>query len=546
MKLEKLILVNWGFVVSREYSFGDLTLLSGPTGVGKSSFQDAIQLVMTGAKQRINIFNSAQDEAGSGRGGGKKKRDLATYALGMRDNLCARPGGSHTYVAAIFAPEAGETADAFTAVAAAEARLSGNREQGRNAELLRKLYFIVPGARLAEDDFIVSRQSGAIEAVAVNEIQARLRQRHPKVWSFESSIEDYLCKLYAQFRGGGNIQVNAREAESAARAFVQSIARKTVGSVDELIREQVLAEPDFSEQIGNIASLMQNVQRLRRIAADLQDSRRRLTALKEHADAFLNAFEEALAAELGEALRRARDMKQEIERQEAAKRQAELEAERQWALSRRHEMAQERATRWFTTAQGRLNGNPVARERKRIGDEIGRTQKERSEFAVALLGVVEQLRVTLGELAALSDVPNREASAYKTALDRLLIELDRIGIAAAREAIEPLAAQLVAGVIDLAGLPRDRLAALDKALAPCMERLHGANGLYPLVTREKGRLEDRAADLRAEVEEMDKRRQGLEEGRMDLPRPVEIAFRHLESQYPGARPRVLCNLVQPR
>jgi hypothetical protein len=33
---------------------------------------------------------------------------------------------------------------------------------------------------------------------------------------------------------------------------------------------------------------------------------------------------------------------------------------------------------------------------------------------------------------------------------------------------------------------------------------------------------------------------------MDLPRPVEIAFRHLESQYPGARPRVLCNLVQPR
>lgn len=39
MKLEKLILINWGFVVSSEYPFGNTTLLSGSTGVGKSSFQ---------------------------------------------------------------------------------------------------------------------------------------------------------------------------------------------------------------------------------------------------------------------------------------------------------------------------------------------------------------------------------------------------------------------------------------------------------------------------------------------------------------------------
>ena len=105
MKLEKLVLINWGFVVSREYAMGEATLLSGPTGVGKSSFQDAIQLVMTGGKQHVNVFNSAQDEIGaSPRSGAKVKRTLATYAVGMRDNLCARPGGSHTYVAAVFGP----------------------------------------------------------------------------------------------------------------------------------------------------------------------------------------------------------------------------------------------------------------------------------------------------------------------------------------------------------------------------------------------------------------------------------------------------------
>ena len=68
-----------------------------------------------------------------GRAGGKVRRTLASYAVGMRDNLCARPFGSHTYVAIVFAPEADEAAEAFTAVVAVEATVSGTREQGRNA-----------------------------------------------------------------------------------------------------------------------------------------------------------------------------------------------------------------------------------------------------------------------------------------------------------------------------------------------------------------------------------------------------------------------------
>ena len=73
---------------------------------------------MTGAKRHGHVFNSAQDESGSSRAGGKVRRTLASYAVGMRDNLCARPGGSHTYVAAVFAPEDGEAAPPFTAVVA--------------------------------------------------------------------------------------------------------------------------------------------------------------------------------------------------------------------------------------------------------------------------------------------------------------------------------------------------------------------------------------------------------------------------------------------
>lgn len=546
MKLEKLILINWGFMVSREYPFGDTNLLSGSTGVGKSSFQDAIQLVMTGGKQHINVFNSAQDEAGGGgRAGGKVRRTLASYAVGMRDNLCVRPNGSHTYVAAVFAPEADETAQAFTAVVAVEAEVSGTREQGRSVQVSRRQFLVLPGSRLSESDFVPSRKGGAIEAVPVDQIYTRLRLRHAKVLSFDS-IEDYLCKLYASFRGGEKVVVGPREAEDAARAFVQSIGRKTVGSVDELIREQVLAEPDFSEQIGHIASLMQNVQRLRKIATELQASRQRLGELKEHADGFLGAFEDAMEAELGEALRRQQDVERKIEKLHEERRQVLTTAEREKASADRHGKALTRATNLQASAQGRLNGNPVAQERERLDGKIKTAKEERTGIAIGLLAALEKLRTCLSELTVSAQRPNHEETAYKAVLDRLVLDLARLDVADARSATNQLAAQLRTGEVDLAGLPRDQFAALDAALSPLMKSIHGPEGLYALITLEQARQQAKIETLQSEISDLNKRRQGLDEGRMDLPGHVEDAVSFLEMKYPGARPQILCNLVKPR
>ncbi|MDW3687972.1 SbcC/MukB-like Walker B domain-containing protein [Cupriavidus sp. CV2] len=546
MKLEKLILVNWGFVVSREYPFGDTTLLSGSTGVGKSSFQDAIQLVMTGGKQHINVFNSAQDESGASRAGGKVRRTLASYAVGMRDNLCVRPYGSHTYIVAVFAPDAGESAEPFTAVVAVEAAVSGTREQGRSVDVARKLYFVLPGSRAMEADFIESRKGNSITAVKVEDIYHRLRQRYPRVLPFENSIEDYLCKLYAEFRGGGKTLVGPREAEAAARAFVQSIARKTVGSVDELIREQVLAEPDFSDQIGHIASLMQNVQRLRKIATELLACRERLGVLKAHADAFLAAFEEAMEAELGESLRRQQDVEEEILRLEACRHLALADVEKQQALADRHAQALKRATELHGTAKGRLNGNPVAQDRERLSREIAAATEGRSRIALDVLAALTGLRGVLDELAALAKQPAGPASAYAPHVERLVVDAAAIDAADGQAAARELAAMLTGAQIDPASLRRDRFARLDAALAPIAQQLHGADGLYGAVVQEQARESDRAAALQGEINDLKRRRQGLEDGHFDLPAHVEAAVRYLEAQMPGARPRVLCNLVQPR
>lgn len=546
MKLEKLILINWGFVVSREYPFGDATLLSGSTGVGKSSFQDAIQLLMTGGKQHVNVFNSAQDESGSSRSGGKVRRTLASYAVGMRDNLCARPGGSHTYVAAVFAPEEGEEVQPFTAIVAVEAVVSGSLEHGRNAQVARRLYFVLPGLRLADADFLADRKGASIVAIKVDEIHNHLRLRYPKqVKAPLDRIEDYLCQLYAQFRGGKTL-VGPKEAEDAARAFVQSIARKTVGSVDELIREQVLAAPDLDRQIDDIASLMQNVQRLRKIAADLQASKARLTTLKGHADAFITAFEEAMEAELGDALRRRLDVEQRLAGLAEAKRQAQLDEERQQAASERHSKAMERATGLLATAQGRLNGNPIELERQRLDTDIERQAGQQTTQAMQMLVALDGLRKALDEMLGLAQHPNPAETAYQVAFDQVLLEVAKIDLAAVRAELDAFARALRVGEFNLANLPRERLAALESRLFPILESIQSHGGLADQVAGEQARQTNLVADLTREIGTLNKDRQGLDAGEINLPGPVKDAVAYLNAQHPETRPRVLCNLVRPR
>ncbi|MDK2662033.1 hypothetical protein [Cupriavidus consociatus] len=280
--------------------------------------------------------------------------------------------------------------------------------------------------------------------------------------------------------------------------------------MDELIREQVLAEPDFSDQIGHIASLMQNVQRLRMIATELLACRERLGVLKAHADAFLAAFEEAMEAELGEVLRRQQDVEEEIQRLEACRRLALADVEKQQALADRHAQALKRATELHGTAKGRLNGNPVAQERERISREMAAATESRSRIALDVLAALTGLRGVLDELAALAKLPAAPACAYTPHVEHLIVDAAAIDAADGRAAARELAAMLTGAQIDPASLRRDRFARLDTALAPISQQLHSAEGLYGAVVQEQARESDRAADLQREIDDMKRRRQGLE------------------------------------
>ena len=90
MKLESLILVNWGSLRPGEYPMGNMTLLTGPTGSGKSTLLDALQTGMTAAYQNVFNYNPSQDETTQSARNGKTKRTLWSYIVGAEGDEGAR------------------------------------------------------------------------------------------------------------------------------------------------------------------------------------------------------------------------------------------------------------------------------------------------------------------------------------------------------------------------------------------------------------------------------------------------------------------------
>ena len=105
MKLDRLILVNWGQIPSGDYDMGDMTLLTGETGSGKSTLLDGLQTVMTAAYSGILNYNPGQDEVTQGQRRGKSKRSVESYVVGAEYSKFSRPDGAQGYVAAVFRPE---------------------------------------------------------------------------------------------------------------------------------------------------------------------------------------------------------------------------------------------------------------------------------------------------------------------------------------------------------------------------------------------------------------------------------------------------------
>src|SRR6185312_13924636 len=147
----------------------------------------------------------------------------------------------------------------FTAVVAVEAIAVANR-----AEQSRLGLYIAKDRALQLGDFMRENLDldGQSRVVDVREFWTHLQRRFGRdnVSYFAEDKGDYLRALYGAFRGQAH--VSEPEALRAARAIVKAMAYKPVGSIDELVKGELLEEQDLSEDLRQVGDLLRDIREL--------------------------------------------------------------------------------------------------------------------------------------------------------------------------------------------------------------------------------------------------------------------------------------------
>jgi energy-coupling factor transporter ATP-binding protein EcfA2 len=547
MKLDRLVLVNWGQLRPGDYEMSNMTLLTGPTGAGKSTMLDGLQTIMTAAYQGIVAYNPGQDEVTQNQRRGKTKRTLESFVCGAEYSLFSRPDGAQGYMAAVFRPGPNDgVAKMFTAVVAASARVEGTGER-REPKLERLELLIVDDAALSVDDFL--DDAAQDRWVAVENISKRLKAKYAKVTPFETRKRDYLCALYGRFRGRNSITWD--EAENAAKAWSQSIAYRPIGSVHDLVREHIL-EFDaklLQEEISRISDLMKQVTTLKQEGKRIQATVDRLSELKTLIGETSAAFEEHVQYDLL------------LAKMHLAADDAKISEQRQ-AIQDDRDVVQRSCTKVKTEAA--------------LKDSV---DKSRIEVSAKLRGIAAH-----GEKERLEETLQRATHTTKTTLEGLsrgMLSAAQLTGAAQLLTGKPIPEQfprlntsIEAVAREMGQLSVDRLALLNDAvvsasedkelvvskllqLPPAFEGAH--NGLAAVhgalvgtessvamaIAAEGSTLSDRLTSARSAVTELAAKKQRLASGASNYSREAVLALPRIREALPEANVEVLCDLVSP-
>ena len=548
MKLDHLVLVNWGQIRPGEYDMGDMTLLTGQTGSGKSTMLDALQTVMTAAYQGIFNYNPGQDEVSQGQRRGKTKRTLESYVVGAEYSRFSRPDGAQGYMAAVFRPSPGEeNVKTFTALVAAAARVDGAGER-RDAKLEKFALVIIDDAALTLADFVKNPE--ASEWVAVDEIVKRLKAKYPRVTTYDGHKRDYLCALYGHFRGRSSVTWD--EAQNAAKAWCQSIAYKPIGSVHDLVRDEILEfdGKQLQESISRISDLMRQVTNLKHEGKRIETTVIRLKELKGVIGETATAFEQQVQYDLLLAKQHVWMDNQRI-KQERLKIQAETELARSHrAVELVEKGLREEKDKSRIVVAVQLKGIPAHGEKERLQNSL----------AEATLTARNTLKVLSGSLLAAAQLDNAArqligkaipeqftklkasvgtvaTAIAATSLDRLALLPEAVNEASTDETLNVAKLQALVSAFEGANTG---IAAVHDALVGPIDSVSIA------IASESSTLEVGVAAAKKARVDLAEKKARLASGGGNYNRDTVLALERIREHLPQANVQVLCDLVEPR
>ena len=543
MRLARLITLNWANVDNRAWVFPDMTLLTGETGSGKSTLLDAIQTVLTATYAGVFFYNPGQEET-TQTSRKKEKRTLPDYCLGREGTQLARDS-AHTYLACIFEPSEGEDeAQSLTAVVAVEAIAIANR-----ADQSRLGLYIARNRALQMADFMRENLEldGQVHVVEVREFWAHLQRRFGRdtVSYFAEDKGDYLRALYGAFRGQAH--VSEPEALRAARAIVKAMAYKPVGSIDELVKGELLEEQDLSDDLRQVGDLLRDIRELSDEAERLNHNIERLERGQAEGGSTLEKLADHLIQQAAAARRAVLCDEEDAARLRSEASQALTEQAR--IRSQAEDLARQLNTlnRNASALRAKLNEIPAWDEHERLKKELAEAERQGAEHAQLVAEWLQSVS-TLVEWGR-----NIDGFATEPFSEDL-----RGAQVAVRETLGPArrlsAPRLRAGIAALPeeGFPVEETTSLTRdaeALAQPAVRLFDA--LMRDEASFAGACERQSAHLQTDISTLQLREESLaatlrrlESGRAAVPPKVARVLVAIAARFPNAKPQVLAELIE--
>jgi len=397
--LTRICLQNWYLIDAMDIELQGATALVGPTGAGKSSIQDAIQTVITGANQnRLHLNPSAS---------GRSARSVLEYCLGLTKD--PSEGGKplrsscESVLALVFRDE--ETGEPVTVGVALSARQGDSRE-----EVLSR--FIASG--FAYSVSVAKRREGSTETLAPwSEIAEGMRKSCPQMEEYRTSSEKFTADVLKAMRGSGHTP-NVRH---FLRSFSNALAFKPIFDPTVFVRDFVL-EPDPLD-VGRVRASIETWQELERIIEDVEARLRRVARMNERfrgwGRARMKAEASRYAAAAAETRRTAREVHalKELHRKKAADLAAEraaLATRRQWIRELDDEISSKRVLAQSGEGASRIRQIELETQ---LADRDGKE-------AAARYGRIRQAFSTLSQLGPVADCMNpRQSRAYLAAREAL-------------------------------------------------------------------------------------------------------------------------------
>lgn len=547
MKLDRMVLVNWGQLRPGNYELGNMTLLTGPTGAGKSTMLDGLQTVMTAAYQGIVAYNPGQEEVQPGQRRGKSKRTLESFVAGAEYSRFSRPAGAHGYVAAVFRPGPNDgAAKLFTALVGVAARVDGVGER-RDAKLERLVLVIVEDAALSVEEFFDDMDQGV--CVPVEEIVKRLKAKYPKVVTYDDHKRDYLCGIYGRFRGRNSIPWE--EAQNAAKAWSQSIAYKPIGLVHDLVRDDILEFDGklLQESISRISDLMRQVTNLKQEGKRLEATVGRLRELKELIGKTASTFEEQVQYDLLLAkMQLAADDDRIAQEQKRIGDDMEL-VERYGQKGKTEEQLKKGVDSSRIDIAAKLRGIPAHTEKQTLDERLARASS----------GARAKLSELHAGLYSAAQIKNAADGLVGRSIPEQFPKL-KASVGALAQAIASTNVARLSGLLDaVVDANRDPELVVEKLfqLAPAFDGVEAGLGVLQsamvgpnesvltAVATEATALSQRIDAARRDRKELAERKERLAAGAGNYSRDTVLALDRIRERLPDAGVQVLCDLVEP-